>query len=243
MSLQDLFGEASTRPVDQDSTTIAGADAYKQRWVVASECGGSRTKLQVVDDFPSLLGCGFDLLVIDVPIGLMEAGRRHADYAARALLGPRRNSVFPAPLRPALGASSWEEACAIRQRIEGKRYSKQTFGILPLIRAVDRHMTPALQERVREGHPEVSFRLLHGSPLLLPKTTEEGHALRKALLLEQFPDLERSIDELGRPGARNDVLDAYSLLWTARRIVSGSATVLPPTPQIDTKGLRAEIVA
>ena len=43
-----------------------------------------------------------DVIAIDIPIGLPKAGARACDVEARRLLGPRRSSVFAAPLRAML---------------------------------------------------------------------------------------------------------------------------------------------
>jgi len=77
------------------------------------------------------------IIAVDVPIGLLPVGPRACDEAARRLLGPRRNSVFPAPLRPILGSRTHAEASAIRRSIEDKGMSIQAFGILPKVTEVD----------------------------------------------------------------------------------------------------------
>lgn len=46
------------------------------------------------------------VVAVDVPIGLLERGGRECDAEARRLLGGRRSSVFPAPIRPILTATS-----------------------------------------------------------------------------------------------------------------------------------------
>src|SRR3989449_9942954 len=82
-------------------------------------------------------------------------------------------------------------------------------------------MTPRLQRRVREAHPEVSFALLNGAPLLFAKKSADGEAERRGLLNPIFGEIR------GVPGAaRDDVLDAYALLWSARRARRGKARVL-----------------
>ena len=44
-----------------------------------------------------------DTVLVDIPIGLPDSGRRECDLAARKLLGPRRGtSVFTGARRPAL---------------------------------------------------------------------------------------------------------------------------------------------
>src|SRR3989442_6753723 len=81
-------------------------------------------------------------------------------------------------------------------------------------------MTPRLQRRVREAHPEVSFALLNGAPLLFAKKSADGEAERRGLLNPIFGEIR------GVPGAaRDDVLDAYALLWSARRARRGNAPV------------------
>jgi predicted RNase H-like nuclease len=104
------------------------------------------------------------IVAVDVPIGLLAAGARLCDKEARRLLGLRRASVFPAPVRPMLGSRSHSEASAIRNSIEGKGMSIQAFGILEKITEVDELLTtqPRSREIVREVHPEVSFYFLNG---------------------------------------------------------------------------------
>ncbi len=141
-----------------------------------------------------------------------------------------------------LKARNWEEACAIRLGIEEKRCSQQVMGILPKIREVDREMRAELQGRVREGHPEVSFALMNGGRAMRHrKSTPEGRRERLRLLGPHFPDIRGNLSKI--PGAAIDLIDAYALLWTARRIACRQALVLPPDPEIDPRGLRAEIVA
>src|SRR5713226_131348 len=54
-----------------------------------------------------------DVVAIDVPIGLTDSGPRACDVAARKMLGGKRaSSVFPAPVRAALAATTYAEACA-----------------------------------------------------------------------------------------------------------------------------------
>jgi predicted RNase H-like nuclease len=73
-----------------------------------------------------------------MPIGLPERGPRACDLEARRLLGPgRASSVFPAPIRPVLVATSYDDACQIRLQVEGKKLSRQAWVIVPKIREVD----------------------------------------------------------------------------------------------------------
>jgi len=117
------------------------------------------------------------MLGIDIPIGLTDKGARECDKEARQVLGrPRASSVFPAPIRAVLAAESWEEACAIRKRVDGKRMSKQAWAIVSKIRCVDREMagSPTMQSRIREVHPEVSFWAWTSRPMRYRKTSRAG---------------------------------------------------------------------
>ncbi len=160
------------------------------------------------------------------------------------MVGQRRSSVFPAPIRPMLQAVNYEDACRRRFHVERKKCSRQLFAILPIVRDVDAQMTPALQRRVIEGHPEVSFSVLSGgTPMRYRKKSSEGRGERLHLLKPPFPDIEEQLECFGRPGAVTDALDAYAMLWTARRIRDGQAIVIPDRAEYDPRALRAEIVA
>src|SRR5699024_4850937 len=99
------------------------------------------------------------------PIGLPDAPKRSVDSMARRLIGARRSSVFPAPLRSMLDAPDYTTACRIREAAVGTRCSKQLFAIMPKIKEMDDALTPALQDRIREGHPELSFTMMNrGEP-------------------------------------------------------------------------------
>jgi predicted RNase H-like nuclease len=199
---------------------VAGVDGCRGGWIVA--WGGG---VQVLPMFAHIVSLRFDLVLVDIPIGLLDAGPRHCDMEARALIGARRSSVFPAPSRSLLRSRRYAGQCSV-----------QLWNILDKIREVDAAMTPALQRRVREAHPEVSFALLNGGPLRYPKKRPEGDAERRALLRPLFGDLPPV------PGAAtDDVLDAHVLLWSARRVAGGEARVLQSRER-DGRGLRCEIV-
>lgn len=226
---------------------VAGVDGCKNGWVVAIDLGNGHTKVQHVETFSTLLlDQNLSVIVIDIPIGLLSQGARECDLEARKLLGrKRRSSVFPAPLRPMLAASDWNEACRIRFEVERKKCSKQAAAIIPKILEVDQSMTVELQHRVLEGHPEVSFTLMKGgSSMLHRKMTREGKEERLHLLAKHFPDIREQIASCGLRGVVTDVIDAYACLWTARRVNQGIARTLPDIPQEqkDCRGLKSEIL-
>lgn len=192
--------------------TVAGVDGCRSGWTVATPDG-----VAVVRTFAEIVEARFELVLIDIPIGLIDEGPRSCDVEARQLLGARRSSVFPAPPRRLLRARSYRGQC-----------SRQLWNILYKIREVDEAMTPRLQRRIREAHPEVSFALLGGAPMRFPKKTREGLAERRALV-GPGPKL--------RGATEDDVLDACALLRSAMH----PSRVLGDGKR-DARGLRCEIV-
>jgi predicted RNase H-like nuclease len=199
---------------------LAGVDGCRNGWIVAWDGG-----VELLPTFAHIVSRRFELVLIDVPIGLLDGGARQCDMEARSLIGARRSSVFPAPSRSLLRARRYAGQCSV-----------QLWNILDKIREVDAAMKSALQRRVREAHPEVSFALLNGGPLRYPKKQPEGDAERRRLLRPLFGEL-RPV-----PGAtRDDVLDAHVLLWSAQRLARNEARVLG-SGERDGRGLKCEIV-
>src|ERR1022692_348335 len=58
-----------------------------------------------------------EVIAIDIPIGLPDAGPRQADTLARKAAGPRRASVFVTPVRAVLEAGDYESASAMRRHL------------------------------------------------------------------------------------------------------------------------------
>ena len=222
---------------------IAGLDGCRDGWIAAIEESGA-TRLQILETLKELFeDPALVAAVIDVPIGLPEAGPRSCDLMARQLLRPpRATSVFPAPIRSMLVARDQGEASRLRFATEGKRCSVQLAAILPKIREVDNLLSPERQLKVREGHPEVSFAIMNGSKSMsYPKRGSAGREERIRLLGGHFPDVLTALSGVGR--FRLDAIDAYAMLWTARRLVEGASRTLPESPTFDGRGLRMEIVA
>lgn len=212
---------------------------------VFTGCGEIRVRVvPSLDEVVSALGSG-DLAAaaIDIPIGLAESAPRACDREARRLLGPRRNSVFPAPARAVLGATSYAHACAVSREHCGKGLSKQLYNILGKIRAVDDVVSPRLQAQLFEACPELSFALMHGgAPMRHTKRTRDGQAARVAVLRVGLGvDVTPLVNRPPSGAARDDVLDALALAWTARRIAAGEGLRLGG--DVDDMGLRMEVLA
>jgi len=186
---------------------------------------------------------------IDIPIGLPDlaaGGGRAADRAARALLKPiRHTSVFSAPPRAVLQARSYEEANEFHRTHSETNagMSRQAYGILPKIAEVDDLMTPRIQKRVFEVHPELSFMEMNRSqPMALSKVRAGGLLARMRLLADDglIVGLEDLVGDLGK-SSLEDVMDAIAVAWTADRKIREDAVRVPERPERDVRGLRMEM--
>jgi predicted RNase H-like nuclease len=184
---------------------IAGIDGCRVGWVVARR-SGVRVIPHLVLDRAAVVG-------IDMPIGLAADGRRACDYRAREFLGSRRSTVFPAPPRGCLTATSHAEANELARRASGKGLSIQTFNLFVKIREVDSQIDSDDDNRVVEVHPECAFATMSGGSPLPSKHTAVGIDIRRALITAEFGPLPPTPG-----GARiDDVLDAYAVLWSTER--------------------------
>jgi len=223
---------------------IAGVDGCKAGWFVAFR-DNAQTDCFVAESAAELAAKldGFDAVGIDIPVGLPECGNRECETLARKALSPRRtSSVFSAPIRPVLDVDDYRKACELRFRLEGKRMSKQSFFIMPKIAEVDRlvRARPSFACSLHEVHPEVSFAALAGEPMQHAKRTREGFDERRQLLDRVHTPrvLDRALAAYPRTSvARDDVLDAFVVLWSAARIATHSATRLPAASVYDSYGI------
>ena len=190
------------------------------------------------------------MILIDIPIGLKADGRaeRRCDPEARKLLGPRRSSVFPAPCREAIYASSYQEACDINQRLTGKRLSVENWNIIPKIREMDCLLSDdaSAKGRIREIHPELCFWGLAGRPMQHAKKRSEGLSERTQLLQSIYPQtadiIAHALSTYRRKDvARDDILDALAGAVTG--LMGGhNLASIPQEPEFDERGLRMEMV-
>ncbi len=178
---------------------------------------------------------------IDIPIGLPPDGPRPVDAEARRGLGPRKSSVFPAPVRPVLAAQTYADACDLSRAVCGRAISRQLFAILDKIREVDELQSPSLQDRLFAMHPEVSFTELAGAPMQFHKSTAEGRRERLHALRQAFGNLDEVAGTRPRGSQPDDVLDATVGVWTARRYVARAHVQLGG--ELDATGLRMEMIA
>lgn len=232
------------------SIEVVGVDGCRFGWI----CAEYRPEEQ---QFAFTQHADFSLLIrsyscaaviaVDMPIGLTENMQpRQCDIEARKLIGPRRSSIFPAPDRRLLASLSYASANELSRDLCGKGLTRQSFAIFNKIAEVDRILSPELQSRVFEVHPEVCFWAAASRHLRCPKRKSEGYNERRSILEGIFPGVDiptrtAAAKLLVRVGP-DDVLDAMIAAWSAWRLAQGLSASLPNAPELDSKGLRMEMV-
>ncbi len=216
-----------------------GVDGCRGGWLAASVVHGA-VAWRWTRDIGEVLDGARERVGIDIPIGLPERGPRACDVEARRVVGPRASSVFPAPVRGVLAATSYPDARALLAAAGAGSMSAQAFALVPAVRAVDAVMSPAQENRVAEVHPEVSFALLAGTPLP-PKRSVPGAAARIAALQRWLPGVLDALREVPARARLDDALDALVVAWSASRWARGDARVLGDGAR-DARGLLMRIV-
>ena len=222
---------------------VTGVDACRRGWVAVSLDGESaRLRVEAVRVHQTLAGVldgdrrGEAAVVgVDMPLGLLGSGWREADRAARGLLGPRRSSVFAIPPRAVWEQASYPAASQRCRELTGQGLSIQAWGLRARLLEADRYRGSG-PHPLYEVHPELSFCAMAGAPLPYSKHTPDGRKLRRELLGRAGIVLPRV------PRAPvTDTLDAAAVAWSAWRIATGRAVVIPAWPQRDDQGLQIAI--
>lgn len=212
---------------------FVGVDGCKGGWLAAVWRPESRS-LQWVGypDLVTLLTAFPDSVVgVDIPLGLWEQGDRPCDKAARKLLGkPRSSSVFAPPIPSILNSPTFSSANEASLAAISTGVSQQSFALFAKLRESNSVVTPEIQHRVFEVHPEVSFfglaeRAMSNRKIRTAGYEERREILNAALDLWDIIPLRKELSARVRVfGAKpDDALDAAIAAWTAHRVASGTA--------------------
>ena len=233
---------------------VTGIDACRRGWVAVSLDGPERLEgvegvegvegtgllrvetVRVHETLAGVLdGHGAGVAGIDMPLGLLGSGWREADRAARGLLGPRRSSVFAIPPRAVWEQASYQAASQRCRELTGQGLSIQAWGLRARLLEAD-GFRDSCGCPLYEVHPELAFCVLAGAPLAHSKHTAAGRERRRELL---------SLAGIALPRAPRapvtDTLDAAAVAWSAWRIATGRAVVIPARPQLDDRGRQIAI--
>lgn len=225
--------------------TVLGVDACAGGWVAVELRDGRYAGARLGPDLHGLVRAaqdgGVEVVAVDMPLGLLDAGWRRADAEAAGLLGRLRGSVFRVPPRAVWQAESYEAANRRCRELTGAGLSRQSWGLAAKLREADDCLADPVGDRLFEVHPEVSFWALAGSrPLTHRKKSWAGQTARRALLAASGVALPDDLGDAGR-AAPDDVLDAAAAAWSAHRIALGRASCLPDPPERGPSGRQVAI--
>lgn len=209
--------EGATHP---RAPRVAGVDLARGALAVVVLEGDRVVEAFRCETFADALLVDAKVVAVDIPIGVLDAGTRPADAAARRFVGPRASSVFTTPIRSALEAATYAEARGVSTERTGKSLSAQSYALGPRILELDAYAHE--DERIIEVHPEVSFREIARRPLL-SKHRSDGLVERRALLEAAGIEVPATVPRIAEP----DLLDATVAAWSARRYALGEAVPLP----------------
>jgi predicted RNase H-like nuclease len=186
--------------------------------------------------------------LIDMPIGFSDKANpdRPCDKAARKYLSKiRSSSVFTVPSRQAVFSEDYQSACDVNKALLGKKFSKQTWAIVPKIRELDRFIEQNPSICIRESHPEVVFAAFAGVPMGHNKKTSQGKLERLRLLNSIYPNwmaqLDCAINSTPRKIAMpDDFIDAFALMIACMN--QSNLKTLPDLADFDLMGNKREIV-
>ena len=221
-----------------DSFYLIGVDGTSSGWVAS--IGTSQKKylitIKFLETLDELLSDYPDsVVVIDIPIELNEKNYlRECDILAKRYLGKNfQSSIFIPPLKKVLECNSYEEANKLSKKIAGKGLSKQSWNLKNKISEVQGLCK--LSNKIYEGHPECSFKMLKKEPLEAKKKSVQGIFERLDLLRSVGLDpLSTSLNLENNSGVKiDDVLDSMVLFITALRIVEGNHLCLGKTDITD----------
>jgi hypothetical protein len=138
---------------------------------------------------------------------------------SRGLVGKRKSSVFPTPIRASLLATSHADGSALNLRATGKGITRQAYGLGKKILEIDAWVR-TVDCAVIEVHPEVCFATLAGRPLAHPKWSWAGAEERRRLLASAGIQVPADI---GVAGESASVLDRPALRGRQRYLPSRNA--------------------
>ena len=206
---------------------LIGVDGTSSGWV-ASIGSSKRRCLSSINFFENLdellTNYPDSVVVIDMPIELNEKNYlRECDILAKRYLGKNfQSSIFIPPLKKVLKCNVYKEANSLSKKIAGKGLSKQSWHLKNKISEVQDLCK--FSDKIYEGHPECSFKMLKNRPLDAKKKSVKGIFERLNLLKKAGLDpLSTSLNLQNSYAIKiDDVLDSMVLFITALRIVEGN---------------------
>ena len=206
---------------------LIGVDGTSSGWIAS--IGNSRDRrlstIKFSEDLNKLLSDHpSSLVVIDIPIELNKNNYlRECDVLAKKYLGKEfQSSIFIPPLERVVKCSTYQEANDLSKKITGKGISKQSWHLKSKIGEVQELYK--VSNKIYEGHPECSFKMLKNKTLKAKKKSVSGIFERLDLLKTAGLDpISMNLDLVNNSTVKiDDVLDSMVLFITAGRIFDGN---------------------
>lgn len=233
---------------------VVGVDGCSSGWFTVQLLDNGKFRTNLCSDISTLWNTYQDaqLILIDIPIGLKEAGseERLCDKEARKILGrPRGSSVFRSPCWQATEETDYQKCSQINERITGKKLSQQSFRIIPKIREVNTFLTENLlaRSKIMEIHPELCFHMFSGRSMKFSKKKSSGYEERMEVLCQIYPSTDVIVNQAlfkykGKSVVADDILDALAAALTAKFGYEYDLKSVPSNPEIDSRGLSMRIM-
>ncbi len=206
---------------------LIGVDGTSSGWIasIGSSADKCLSTIKFSDSLNKLLSEYPDsVIVIDMPIELNKKKYlRTCDILAKKYLGKSfQSSIFIPPLKKVLKCNTYQEANELSKQITGKGLSKQSWHLKRKISEVQE--VSKLSNKIYEGHPECTFKMLKKEALKAKKKSVSGIFERLDLLKKVGLDpLSVSLKLRNNYSIKiDDVLDSMVLFITALRIVDGN---------------------
>ena len=239
-----------------NAPVLAGVDGCPAGWIAVIGAPDDVPRVEIFARFAHLLAVLPDdaIVAVDMPIGLPDritGSGRGPEQAIRPLLGQRQSSVFSIPARSAVEAQDYREACdaALATSDPPRKVSRQAFGLFHKILEIDAVMSPELECRVFEVHPELAFwRLNDERAMELPKKIKgrvNPEGMDERIMLLAALDFPQTVLRAKPPrgAAADDLLDACACHMIAQRLLEGTAKPFPDPPLMTEAGARMAIWA
>ena len=190
------------------SRTLKGIDGCRGGWVV-SEFDQGEWIIEIVDNLDDI---DFDEALIDMPVGIPRDNTRECDRLARKFLAPERHhSIFNCPVKEAVYAQNYEEACDINEELTGKRISRQSWNICSKISEINESRN---LENLKESHPELVFKKIDSESIINSKKSNNGLSDRLEVL-SRFGDVSGVKHEEFASLSKHDIIDSMVLALAA----------------------------
>ena len=216
------------------ATDLIGVDGTSSGWIAS--IGNSKnkylSKIKFFEDLDELLSIYPEsLIVIDMPIELNKKNYlRKCDVLAKKYLGKNfQSSIFIPPLKSILECTTYQDANKLSKKIAGKGLSKQSWYLKKKICEV--RDLAKVSNKIYEGHPECSFKMLKNESLKAKKKSVLG-IFERLVLLERagLNPLSANLKLENKSTTKiDDVLDSMVLFITALRIYEGNYLCLQKT--------------